>query len=103
AAHVGVGLLEAGVLAGGERQVARDVQAVPTTGGPAVDQGDDDLRHEPDQSLDLEDVESAGAGLVDGVGRLAASVLVTAAATDPLVAAGAERPSAVLRARAVAR
>ena len=60
AADVGVGLLEPGVLAAGQRQVAHHVQAVPAAGGPAVDQADDRLRHEPDQPLHLEDVQPAG-------------------------------------------
>ena len=57
---VGVGLLEARVLAAGQRQIACHVQAVPATGGPAVHQADDDLRHEPDQPLHLEDVQPPG-------------------------------------------
>jgi hypothetical protein len=35
AADVGVGLLEAGVLGAGQRQVADDVQAVPATRPPS--------------------------------------------------------------------
>ena len=35
-ADVGVGLLEAGVLAAGDGQVADDVQGVPAAGRPAV-------------------------------------------------------------------
>ena len=62
AADVGVGLLEAGMLAAGQRQVAHHVQAVPAAGGPAVHQADHHLRHEPDQPLHLEDVQPAGAG-----------------------------------------
>ena len=102
AADVGVGLLEPGVLAAGQGEVADHVQAVPAAGRPAVDQADDHLGHEPDQPLHLEDVQPAGAGGVDGVGGLAAGVLVAAAAADALVAAGAERPAAVLRRRPVA-
>ena len=69
---------------------------------PAGDHRDDPLGHEPDETLALQDVEPAGPGRVDRVGRLAAGVLVAGAAPDALVAAGAEGPAAVLRAGAVA-
>jgi hypothetical protein len=69
AGHVGVGLLEAGVLAAGEREVAHHVQAVAAAGRPARHDADDHLRHEADEPLHLEDVEPAGAGRVDGLGR----------------------------------
>ena len=99
-ADVGVGLLEPRVLAAGDRQVADDVQRVAAAGRPAVDDGDDDLGHGADQPLHLEDVQPAARGpdpgRVDRVGGLALGVLVAAAAPDPLVAAGAERPAAVL-------
>src|SRR5690606_26767163 len=90
-AHVGVGLLEASVLGAGQRQVAHDMQTVASAGGPAGDDGDHDLRHEPDEALDLEDVQAPGAGRVDGVGGLAGhtggidlGVLVTGATADAL-------------------
>ena len=101
-ADVGVGLLEACVLAGGEREVGDDVQAVAAAGRPAGDHADDDLRHEADQPLALEDVQPAELRLVDGLGGLPLGVLVAGAAADPLVAAGAERPAAVARRGAVA-
>ena len=101
-ADVGVGLLEAGVLGAGQGHVAGDVERVAAAGRPAVDDGDDELRHEPDEPLALEDVEPAGPGRVDGLGRFAAGVLVTGPAPDALVAAGAEGPAAVLGAGAVA-
>ncbi len=78
------------------------MQAVTAACGPAVDEADDDLRHEPDQPLDLEDVETSGAGLVDGVRGFPLRILVSAASADALVAAGAERPALVLGARTVA-
>ena len=84
------------------------MQAVAAAGGPAGDHADDDLGHEADQPLALEDVQAAslalsigfgvGAGVVVPVGL----VLVAGLAADPLVAAGAEGPLAVLRAGAVA-
>ena len=71
------------------------MQAVPTAGGPAVDQTDDHLGHEPDQPLHLQDVQPACAGGIDGVGGLSVGVLVAGAAADTLVTTGAERPAAV--------
>src|SRR5690606_1406464 len=101
AAHIGVGLLEPAVLGTGDREVADDVQRVPAPGGPAGHDGDDDLGHEPDQTLHLEDVQAAGAGrILDGVDGIRVLVAVTPA--DALVAARAERPAAVLGARSVA-
>ena len=99
AADVGIRLLERGVLARGEGEVADDVQAVAAAGRPAVDHRDDDLGHGADEALHLEDVQAAALGLdpalVDGVGGGAVGVLVARAAADALVAAGAEGPLAV--------
>src|ERR1700693_2118556 len=102
AAAARVGLLEAGVLAAGQREVAHHVQAVPAAGGPAADKADHHLRHEPDQPLHLQDVQPPGARRIHRVGGLACRVLVAGAAADALVAAGAERPAAVAWARPVA-
>ena len=95
-ADVGIGLLEPGMLAAGKGQIANDVQAVPAAGRPSVDQADHHLGHEPDQALNLEDVQSAGPRGVHRVGGFAGRVLVAAAAPDALVPAGAERPPTVL-------
>src|SRR5690606_29152769 len=109
---VGVGLLELPVLAAGDRQVGDHVQRVPAPGGPAVDDGDHHLGHGADEALHLQDVQAPGAGGVDVVGGVGATdgpartvgrrVLVAGATADALVPAGAERPAAVLGARAVA-
>lgn len=84
------------MLAAGQSQVADHVQAVPATGGPPVDHADDDLGHEADEPLHFQDVQSAGARRVDGLGGFTRGVLVAAAAADTLIAARAEGPSAVL-------
>ena len=105
-AHVSVGLLEAGVLSRGDGQVADHVQRVAPAGRPAGDDGDDDLGHGPDEALDLEDMKTPALChdpcAVDGVSGLALGILVARAPADALVAAGAERPRAVLGRRAVA-
>ena len=78
------------------------MQAVPAAGRPARHDADHDLGHEADQPLHLEDVQAPGpAGSIDSA-RLRAGVLVAVRAADALVAAGAERPPAVLRRRSVA-
>ena len=69
-ADVGVGLLEAGVLGAGQGHVADDVKGVAAAGRPAVDDGDDELGHEADEPLALQDVEPPGPGGVDRLGRL---------------------------------
>jgi hypothetical protein len=97
ARDVGVGLLEDGVLAGGEGQITGDVEAVAAADGPARHDGDHDLRHEADRALNLEDVEAAGPARVDRRGGLALGVLVAVAAADALIAAAAEGPAAVPR------
>ena len=102
AGDVGVGLLEAGVLRAGDREVGDDVQAVPAAGRPARHHADHDLGHEPDEPLHLEDVQPTGAPGLDRVGGVALGVLVAVLAADALVAAAAERPAAVLRRRSVA-
>ena len=78
------------------------MQAVAAARRPARHDADDDLRHEPDQALHLEDVQPAGARRVDRLRRVALGVAVPVAAADALVAAGAERPASVARRRAVA-
>src|SRR5690606_3147631 len=90
---VGVGLLEDGVLLGGDGQVTDHVQAVPAAHRPAGHDGDDDLGHEADEPLHLEDVETTDPCRVDA---FLALILVAVLAPDSLVAAGAERPAAVL-------
>ena len=72
------------------------MQAVPAAGRPPVDQADDDLGHEPDEPLHLQDVQPPGARRIDGLGGFTRGVLVAAAAADALIATGAERPAAVL-------
>src|SRR5699024_8280159 len=99
---IGIGLLELRMLAGGDRHISHDVQTVPAAGGPAGDDGDDDLRHGADEALDLEDVQAPGTSRIDTLTGLPGGVLVAGAAADALVAAGAERPTAVLGTRAVA-
>src|SRR5665647_1870011 len=101
-ADVGVGLLEAAVLAAGDGQVGDHVQRVPATRGPAVDDRDDHLGHGADQPLHLQDVQPPRAGGVDRVRGVPLGIPVPVPAPDPLVAAGAERPAAVARARPVA-
>lgn len=73
---------------------------------PPVDYGDDDFRHGADQSLHFEDMEASAfgfdAGFVDGGGVggadvvvVGGGVLVSGAAADALVTAGAEGPAPV--------
>src|SRR5699024_12805088 len=62
---IGIGLLELRMLAGGDRHISHDVQTVPAAGGPAGDDGDDDLRHGADEALDLEDVQAPGTSRID--------------------------------------
>ncbi len=97
---IGIGLLEHGVFAGGEREIAHDVQAVAAADGPPGNDGNDNLGHEPDQALHLEDVESSEPGSVDA---LRPFILVAIGPTNPLIAARAERPATILRRRTVAR
>src|SRR5690606_21599585 len=93
-ADIRIRLLEMRVLTAGDREVAHDVQRVAAARGPAGHERDDDLRHEADEALHLEDVQAPCPA------RLALAVLVPAAPADALVAARAERPAAVLRAGA---
>ena len=97
-ADVGIRLLEFAVLERRDRQVAHDVQRVPAAGRPARDDRDDDLGHEADEPLHLEDVQAAGGSAAD----LALGYSYPSRPADALVAARAERPAAVFRARAVA-
>ena len=95
-AHVGIGLLEAGVLARRDGEVAHHVERVSATGGPAGHDADDDLGHEANEALALENVQASGAAGVDGRSALAIGVAVAIAASDALIAARAERPAAIL-------
>jgi hypothetical protein len=79
------------------------MEGVSAAGSPSGDHCDNNFGHKPDEALDLKDVEtSAGRGAEGARGRSSVGVLVSIAATDALVAAAAERPAAVLGARAVA-
>ncbi|SLA16695.1 Uncharacterised protein [Mycobacteroides abscessus subsp. massiliense] len=95
-AHVGVGLLEARVLAARQSQVAHHMQAVSAAGGPAIHQGDHHLWHKADEALHFQDVQPARAPRIHRFGGLAPGVLISGAPPDALVAAGAECPAAVL-------
>src|SRR5918994_2027251 len=101
-ADIGVRLLEASLLGTGQAQVAHHVQAVPTPGGPAVDEGDHDLGHEADQPLDLQNVQPTHRCRTYVGWLVSHRKRVTAAGPDPLITAAAECPPAVLRRRAVA-
>ena len=111
-ADVRVRLHEGRVLDGGDRQVRDHVEGVTAAGRPSGDGRDDDLRHRADEALDLQDVQATGARGVDLLaalrgGRLRVRsldfVAVAVAASNPLVAAGAEGIAAVACRRAVAR
>ena len=69
------------------------MQRVPAAGRPPGDDRDDDLGHEPDEALHLEDVQAAGRAPVDGADGLVVRVLVAVAAADALVAAASRTPS----------
>jgi hypothetical protein len=90
------------MLGARQRQVAHHVQAVAAARCPSGYDGDHDFGHEPDEPLALQDVQAAEPRGVDTLGRVAGGVLVAGAATDALVAAGAERPAAISRRRPVA-
>ena len=87
---------------------ADHVQGVAAAGRPTGDDADDDLGHEADQPLALEDVQASeppcprSDAVRGGLARVHLFVLVAGLAADPLVAAGAEGPAAVLRGRPVA-
>ena len=111
-ADIGVGLLEAGFLAGCDGHVTHDVEGVTAAGGPAVDHSNDHLRHRANEALDLQDVQAAAlslhAGFIDMVRGgsfhitvVAGGVLVAGTPANALVATGAERPTAVLRGGAI--
>src|SRR5690606_571719 len=106
-ADIRIRLLETRMLAARDREVAHDVQRVAAARRPPGHERDDDLRHEADEALHLEDVQASRSHSwlrSPRSGRLETSiaVLVPAAPADALVAARAERPAAVLRDGAVA-
>ncbi len=78
AGDVGIGLLEEPVLAASDRQVADHVQAVTTTDRPTRHERHHDLGHEPDQTLDLQDVQASQTLII--------SVLIPVFPANPLVA-----------------
>ena len=84
AAHAGAHLAEDGVV-GRDRQVADDVQHVPAADRVAGNQGNHDLRHGPNELLEVQDVEP----------RDAVPAHVPGGPPDALVAAGAKGVLAV--------
>jgi len=94
------------VLRRGQREVTDHVQRVAAADRPPRHDRDDGFGHEPDQALDFEDVEPSGLrllyeGVVALVGLVVVAVLVSGLPADRLVAAGTERPPAVLLRRPV--
>ena len=90
-----IGLLELRVLLARNREVAHHVQAVSASDRPTWHDTHDHLRHESNESLHLEDVQSTGPAGLHGVFRVAVGVLVAVLAANALVATAAERPAAV--------
>src|SRR5262245_56052788 len=86
----------------GQGQVAHDMEAVAPAGGPSRHDTDDDLGHEPDEPLHLEDVEPPGTARIDRLRRLTLGIAVTVGPSDPLVPSRAEGPAAVSGRRPVA-
>ncbi len=99
--HVGVGLEEFRVFFGSQRHVTDHVEAVTAADGPPRHDADDGFRDVADETLDFEDVQAARLRCSLAVGILSL-IFVPFTAANALVAAGAERPPAVLRGRAVA-
>ncbi len=62
------------------------MKAVPATNRPTGDHSDDDLGHETDQPLHLEDVKAAQARRIHRFRVVPLGVLVPVAAPNPLVA-----------------
>lgn len=102
------------MLAGGDRQIADNVQRVPATGSPTVDHRDDYLRHRANQPLDFQDVQPPAFDLLPcgidagfiGTGDvriMASGITVSGTPPNSLVTAGAEGPTAIFRRRPVAR
>ena len=95
---VGVCLFENCMLLGRQCHVTDHVEAVPAPDGPTGHDADDHLWHETDETLDFEDVETAGATRIDLVPLL---VLVAIPTSDSLIASGAEGPATVFRRRPI--
>ena len=95
AGNIGVGLLEDRVLAARNGEVAHDVQTVSAANRPARHDGNDNLGHKADESLDFEDVQSARLGGVDRVGSVASCVLIARFSPNSLISAGTKRPTAI--------
>jgi hypothetical protein len=95
--NVGVGLLEPCVLGTGDAEVSDYVQRVATASRPSWNQRDDDLGHESDDSLNLQDVEPARSRWIHARRALVIGVFVAILAAHPLVSAAGKRPAAILR------
>src|SRR5690606_26506043 len=109
-ADIGVGLLEPAMLGRSDGEIGCDEQRMSAASRPSVNHCNDDLRHEPNQSLTFQNVQAGEFCFVDRRRFLSAGVrctslhvlvLVASATTDALIAARAERVLAVLLARAV--
>ena len=72
-----------------------------SAGSPAGHHGDYNLGHEPDQALDLKDVEATGSGWIYRLGCLSIGVAVAVIPANPLVSSRAEGPATVTRRRSV--
>jgi hypothetical protein len=79
------------------------MEAVSSSDGPTGDDRNDHFGHESDQSLHFEDVKTTYTTWINGFFPFTIGVLVSVFASDPLIAARAERPTPVLGRGAVTR
>ena len=77
------------------------MEAVATAGRPSRHHGYHRLGHEADQPLYFEDMESACARRIHGLGGFALGIAVAILASDALVTARAEGPTAIRSSRPV--
>ena len=85
------------MLGAGKREVTHNVQAMSTTGRPTGHDAQHHLGHEPNEPLDLQDMQPPGPGRVDRGRRITVGIAVAVLAADALIATRAKGPPTVFR------
>ena len=94
--HIGVGLLEPCVFLACQCEIGNDMKTMTAAGRPSRNRAYDNLWHESDQALHLENVQASGSSGVDAFSGLALRILVAVATANSLITATAKCPHAVL-------
>lgn len=92
------------MLAAGDRQISNNMQRMATPRSPPTHQGNNHLRHHPNQTLHLKNVQPPRPGRINRISRLSAVVrhiTVAITTTNPLIPTRTKSPPTITRAGSI--